>query len=232
MKMEVNNTINESQVKYFPLFILQDEKNDEGNLTLPIESFKQIINFISKSKTKNVSKDDFNFVAKVMKVSKNNKKLKFLEETYSDVFSDYITEKNVCHVFQLFHNLKDKISKACEKIISDNTKLIISSNDFKLLDITTVKKILEFHRFNVNELNIFSALLEWAENACIQNKIDTTAENQRRVLDGADELIRFGTLNNSQAVELLKMKPDFYSEPNLAIYYYRLENIKYLNIIV
>lgn len=214
-KKNSNNSFNDSEKNEQPPVIHVTTNN---NLVIPLE-YLQIIFKISSSPHINqtITIDDLIIIANVMKDTQLNEKLSFINNLYLDYLPNYITIDNVCNVYQLFHKFNENsITKKCEKIISHNADIILFSSEFHMMDIDVIKNILTFNYFNINEIEIFEALIKWAEINCQKKGLDLTMENKRNLLDDASKLIRFGTLNNNQLKRLFQIEPNFFTDSEMS----------------
>lgn len=222
--MEDNNNILLKEKNLFDfnekMLTLFKNEHEEINeiLLIPVKYLQKIINY-SKNSEKLLTNDDFNFIAKVIDDTRlSNDILLFLEQPLLKIVSDQLTVSNVCSVYQSFYKLKNSISEKCEKIISENTFDALENESFISLDITTIKHILQnFEKFSINELQLFKFLLKWSQKQCSKiNNVDTTAENRKKLLDGAYEYIRYGTLELNEIDELIKLDPNFFNSSEIA----------------
>lgn len=112
----------------------------------------------------------------------------------------------------LFHTSSSpELLKKCLQFIRIEPMSCFSAEEFPSLSIDAFKSILQMDAINCTEVNLFEAVINLAKAHCIVNGLEPTGTNQRKVLDGADNLLRLDSLTESEFDECLSIQPDFFS---------------------
>ena len=84
-----------------------------------------------------------------------------------------------------------QLAAMCLDMIDKTTSDAFSADGFTYLDLDTLCVVLERDSLGIKESKLFSAIIRWAESECMRQSINTSPENQRKVLGRAMNLIRF-----------------------------------------
>lgn len=90
--------------------------------------------------------------------------------------------------------------EACWKLVINETRLVITGPDLVDQDERRIKAILNLNTCSVAEVEIFRALLDWADCSCRRQGYTVSPVNRRKVLASLVDLVRFPlmTLNELQ----------------------------------
>lgn len=124
-----------------------------------------------------------------------------------------INEDIVCDVLKIAMtlNLSPLVTELVEIVIGENTVRVFRSKGFQSCDRAVLTKILQMNKLNCdNELDVFRAAMNWAENGCRQKGIPVTDMNKRTELGECFQLIRFSTMSAEEFLEINEMYPELF----------------------
>uniref|UniRef100_T1IJ94 BTB domain-containing protein n=1 Tax=Strigamia maritima TaxID=126957 RepID=T1IJ94_STRMM len=84
-----------------------------------------------------------------------------------------------------------QLALLCLETIDKSTADALNAEGFTDSDLDTLCVVLERDSLRIREAKLFNAVARWAEQECIRQQLQVTAENQRLVLGRALSLIRF-----------------------------------------
>ena len=82
----------------------------------------------------------------------------------------------------------------CWEVIDAQAEECLRSEGFTDIDRRTLEAILSRETLNTRELCVFWALGRWAKAECLRQELDSTPDNQRKVLGDCLHLVRFPTM--------------------------------------
>lgn len=88
----------------------------------------------------------------------------------------------------------DELLKQCLELIDREASTVLASEDVEDLDISAVNMIVCRDTLRLRkegEIEVFTALKRWSTRECKRQRLELTSENRRRVLEGAQYLVRF-----------------------------------------
>ena len=90
-------------------------------------------------------------------------------------------------------NCCDALLKQCLELIDREASYVLASEDLEDLDISALNLIVcrDTLRLKNNEVEVFNALKRWSTRECKRQRLELTSENRRRVLEGAQYLVRY-----------------------------------------
>lgn len=102
-------------------------------------------------------------------------------------------------------NCCDQLLKQCLELIDREASVVLASEDVEDLDISALNMIVcrDTLRLHKGELEVYNALKRWSTRECKRQRLELTSENRRRVLEGAQYLVRY----------LIISKEDFKADP-------------------
>lgn len=90
----------------------------------------------------------------------------------------------------------NKLQENCKENIQAKAIEVFKSDDFLNTTLDVLRMILRFNDFNCFEIDVFRACINWAENTCNRDGIDSKdQQNLRRVLDDCFYSIPFTAMN-------------------------------------
>ncbi|XP_021965514.1 BTB/POZ domain-containing protein 6 isoform X2 [Folsomia candida] len=118
-----------------------------------------------------------------------------LIEKCSDILMSELKPENIFQV----HNYADffdlpKLGGACLRFIDRECEAIVQTEEFTLLSAEILTSFLIRDGLNMTELEIFKAVLRWAELECERNNIEPTDSNLRGAIGENLFLVRFPTM--------------------------------------
>lgn len=170
------------------------------------DSFLEILRYIY---TDDLNLTEDNIIDIIKKT--NYYGLSHLEVKCKEYLRGILRPTTVCWIYhQLFNEIycEDLINE-CEAMIQGRPIDFFRSQEFVLCSIDVIKKVLKFDEIWCNEFQIFKYIIEWAKANCEISDIESIPKNWRKILDGADELIRFTTMTMNQFDECLSKADGF-----------------------
>ncbi|XP_044742026.1 BTB/POZ domain-containing protein 2-like [Chrysoperla carnea] len=86
---------------------------------------------------------------------------------------------------------EQELENKCLNIIDRHAMIALSANGFIDTDLNTLTTLLERNTIEIEELQLYKAILRWAEAECVRQQLPLSPENRRFVLGHAFNLIRF-----------------------------------------
>ncbi len=92
-------------------------------------------------------------------------------------------------------NCCDALLKQCLELIDLQATTVLASEDVEDLDISAVNMIVCRETLCLrSEVEVFEAIHRWTLRECKRQRLELTSENKRRVLEGAQYLVRYLTM--------------------------------------
>ena len=91
-------------------------------------------------------------------------------------------------------NCCDQLLKQCLELIDREASVVLGSEDMEDLDISALNLIVCRDTLRLNkggEVEVFNAVRRWSTRECKRQRLELTSENRRRVLEGAQYLVRY-----------------------------------------
>ena len=221
-------------------FILIDDKNKEVpahmlkiasnslELTTMIYGLDSKMTPLTEIKVDGISSDDFIEIVRYMyedyaNINENNVYnvltkstyfgIKGLEKNCIEFISKNLNVSNIFVAYTFFctHHGYYDIKLFCEKSIQSYGTKAFSTNGFLEIPLHILREILKFHTIKCPEKDVFKFTLLWAANQCALQKIAPSAANKRKVLNGAEKLVRYCTLPLCEFRECLNVDKEFFS---------------------
>ena len=95
---------------------------------------------------------------------------------------------------QAIHFCADGLESNCWRVIDDECAQALKSEAFLRIEHCVLCELLSRETLNVKEIDLFNAVLKWAQHQCEKQDIKSTVENCREVLGKAITLVRFPTM--------------------------------------
>lgn len=94
-------------------------------------------------------------------------------------------------------NCCDALLKQCLELIDAEASVVLAGEDVEDLDISALNMIVcrETLCLKSGEVEVFSALKRWSTRECKRQRLELTAANRRKVLEGAQYLLRYLTMS-------------------------------------
>lgn len=151
-------------------------------------TFQEMLNFVYGGCT-NCKVTEWNAIA-IMNAA-HEYEIVNLENMICEYLIPKITVQNVCKLYEQSYFFKNQFALDCEKKLKQETSSILLTDAFLSTSVDTLKRILAFDEMAATECELFDAMLKWADLACQNSEVPSTAENKRNILKGAEKLIRF-----------------------------------------
>ena len=98
-------------------------------------------------------------------------------------------------------NCCDQLLKQCLELIDREASFVLASEDVEDLDISALNMIVCRDTLRLSgkgELEVFNAIKRWSTRECKRQRLELTSENRRRVLEGAQYLVRYLVINKDE----------------------------------
>ena len=112
-----------------------------------------------------------------------------------EYFDANFAAENVFIFFQQaiqFHD--NKLEEKCWDFIDLKTSKAVASDGFSDINQATLVKLLEREPLNVEEVDLFKAVIKWSEAECSRKGIEANAKNKRAAMGNAIYQIRFASM--------------------------------------
>ena len=98
------------------------------------------------------------------------------------------------------------IQRKCFNIIDKNAKKVLDGDEIEDISLVLLKAILSRDTLCVpSELCVWQALNRWSHRQCRRRQISPTTNNKRKVLEGAEMLVRYLTLTCHQFTNITSL---------------------------
>ena len=87
-----------------------------------------------------------------------------------------------------------KLEKKCWDLIDLKTSEAIVSDGFTDINQATLAELVKRETLNVEEVDLFNAVLKWSESECLRKEIEANAKNKRVAMGNAIYQIRFASM--------------------------------------
>ncbi|XP_033748488.1 BTB/POZ domain-containing protein 6-like [Pecten maximus] len=155
--------------------------------------FKLMLQFIYCDDAKVDLMDSFPMLYAAQKYN-----LKSLAQKRIERIKSMISTNRVCWV--LMHAciwVQDEVKELCLEHIILHSYAVFGTRGFLELTEASLIEILKLHRINMEEKDIFEAVIKWANQKCRTDSIEASGENMRRILVNILPYIRFARMEQS-----------------------------------
>ena len=90
--------------------------------------------------------------------------------------------------------VEEELVKKCWDLIDLNTADVVASDAFVDVDKATLAELVKRESLNVQEVDLFKAVLKWSEAECSIKEIEANPKNKRAVMGNAIYQIRFASM--------------------------------------
>jgi hypothetical protein len=87
------------------------------------------------------------------------------------------------------------------KVIQSNTNKVVASDNFNNISQATLTKLLMRDNLNIQEVELFHAVLKWIDSQCSCKNLEPTSKNRRSVIGKAIYGLRFFSMSHKEFVE-------------------------------
>ncbi|KAG4068571.1 hypothetical protein HA402_004912 [Bradysia odoriphaga] len=112
---------------------------------------------------------------------------------------------------QLFFTVSSNLLNKCLQYIRFQPLEFFASEDFETISIDELKSVFKLDAINCTEVHLFEAMIRLSRAHCAAAGIEITAENQRKILEGTEKLLRLESLTEKEFDKCLAIQRDFYS---------------------
>ena len=118
-----------------------------------------------------------------------------LAEKCLEFFDAKFTAENVFILMQQAIQFDEKkLEEKCWHFIDLETSKVVVSRGFTDISQATLVELLKREPLNVDEVNLFKAVLKWSEAECSRKGIEANAKNKRAAMGNAIYQIRFSSM--------------------------------------
>lgn len=113
---------------------------------------------------------------------------------------------------QLFYTFPScKLLSMCLQYIRIQPLEFFASKHFENISVDELKSILQLDAINCTEVDLFGAVIKLSRAHCAAAGLELTGANQRKVVDGAERLLRLESISESEFEKCLQIQRDFLS---------------------
>lgn len=144
--------------------------------------------------------------------------LRELEKICASCIKSGLTTQTVCETYDQIYMLDDPVTDECMRIMQTHTRLLLAHGSLMRMHDAALSKFLAEDRLSIDcELELFDAMLDWAELKCIEDNLLPTSENRRKILKDRLYLIRFAAMTSKEFTLCLSMVgTDFFSDQEIS----------------
>jgi hypothetical protein len=118
-----------------------------------------------------------------------------------------ISFSNALHLFELAMYLDHKMfMDRSREFIYANALQVFSSSSFVKIKMETLHSLIEADGLDLSEVDVFRAVMRWAEHACRKQHVRPTPRNKRRMIRRIIPLIRFPLMTPAEFAEEVTCK--------------------------
>ncbi len=98
-------------------------------------------------------------------------------------------------------NCCSALMKDCLELIDSEASAVLESEDLEDVDVSALKMIVCRETLRLkSEVEVFTALMRWSSRECKRQRLELSVDNRRKVLEGAQYLVRYLTLDRDEFV--------------------------------
>lgn len=116
--------------------------------------------------------------------------LRQLNKLCQDFLKNGINVDNVCTLYSKAQKVEE-VKVVALSYIEDEAKGVFKTTGFLNLNKECIKQILSSDQLNIDEIEVFSACMEWCKAECKRQKLEETTKNKKNLLQDILPLIRF-----------------------------------------
>ena len=122
-----------------------------------------------------------------------------LSQECSAMLLENVTSENVFLLLELSMQFSEKeLEQKCWSVIDTNVNAAISSEAIVHISQPTLGELLKRDTLKIKEVNLYKAVLKWADFQCLENGMKITHKNRRTVLGDALHQIRFLSMTEAE----------------------------------
>lgn len=176
------------------------------------ESFIEILRYIY---TDNINVNDDN-VFEILNHS-NYFGLPGIETKCFEYLDNNLNASTVPWIYhQLFYAFSSsKILTKCLQYIQIQPMKFFTSQYFLKISVDELKSILRMDTINCTEVDLFDAMVKLSRAHCTANGLEVTSANQRKMLDGSENLLRLGSVTERELNDCLEIQKDFFTSSEI-----------------
>ncbi|XP_037031459.1 uncharacterized protein LOC119070981 [Bradysia coprophila] len=134
-----------------------------------------------------------------------------IESKCLQYFDENLSVSTVPWIFhQLFFSASSDLLNKCKQYIRFQPLKFFASEDFETISIDELKSVFKLDAINCTEVDLFEAMIRLSRAHCAAAGLEITAENQRKILDGTEKLLRLESLTEEEFDKCLAIQRDFY----------------------
>ena len=97
--------------------------------------------------------------------------------------------------------VEEELVKKCWDLIDLNTADVVASDAFVDVDKATLARLVKRESLNVEEVDLFKAVLKWSEAECSRKEIEANPKNKRAAMGNTVYQIRFASMTPQEFAE-------------------------------
>ncbi|ODN01766.1 BTB/POZ domain-containing protein 2 [Orchesella cincta] len=115
------------------------------------------------------------------------------------LLAEGIRESNAASIYNVARDLKEiELEQKALQFIQNNASQVFAGKDFLHLNNDNLSQLLKMDELDITEINLFNALMEWANVECGRHTLRATPKHMRMVIKDALYLIRFPIMSLSE----------------------------------
>lgn len=155
--------------------------------------------------------------------------LRFFEMICNDCIIRNLSKVNVCHTFDHIHKMDSPLIGQCLKLMCTYIRVLLDDGSLMRMQDSVLKALLDNDSFNEShiviprEIELFDAMLKWADEQCAKSNVAPTAINRREKLKNRLLSVRFAAMTGEQFYKCLeKVGVGFFTDDEISATFLRI----------
>lgn len=194
--------------KYFDVIgdTWMENRTVEIGYNISLEIFKEVLRFMY---TAYLQLSNNNAV--LLMHASHHLQIAALEKLCIDFLLKELTIYNVCHFYQQSYCIINRYTERCKHLIQTNASVLLQRHNLIEMDLKPLSIILKMP-LNINsDVEIFAAMLKYAERICASRNIPSTPNNKHEALQGRLVHVKFNTMCLKELVQCHGLDVNFFS---------------------
>ena len=142
-----------------------------------------------------------------------------LAQKCTEAIENCITPENAFAVLESAIQFDEKeLETKCWDIVHLYTNEAVTSQHFNYISKGTLDSLLKCDTLNINESELFKAVLKWCDHECSKNHLKATSENRRAVLGDALYQIRLLSMSQKEFTQCVSSSELLTAEEMIPLY--------------
>lgn len=178
----------------------------EIGYNISLEIFKEVLRFMYAAYL-----ELNNYNAVLLMHASHHLHIAALENLCIDFLLKGLTISNVCHYYQQSYYIINRFTERCKHFIQTNALVLLQRYHLIEMELEPLSIILKLP-LNINsDVEIYAAMLKYAERICASRNLPSTPSNKHEALHGMLVHVKFNTMCLTELVMCLGLDVNFFS---------------------